>query len=156
MRIEVLVNFGGVETGEKRILPGMYEHTDPRLFGCAEILVEMGNARLLSNNGQPILDKGAAAMVFALLKDNALGSVDHVSVPLAEPEENESSEPDPDAKVVETSVHGLGFNALALKGLEDAGIQTLEQIAAMSDEELLAIEGVTRASLKKMRAQIQE
>jgi hypothetical protein len=47
MKIEVLQNFGGVETGERRILPGIYTIDDPRLFGCGQLLLDYGMARTL-------------------------------------------------------------------------------------------------------------
>lgn len=50
MRIEVLKNFGGVLTNEKRILPGVYDSSDPRLFGVADYLVEHGHARVVEDS----------------------------------------------------------------------------------------------------------
>lgn len=42
--IQVLVNYGGALTNEQRILPGVYDADDPRLFGLADHLVEAGHA----------------------------------------------------------------------------------------------------------------
>ena len=38
--IEVLTNFGGRLTKERRIVPGVYADNDPRLFGLAAYLIE--------------------------------------------------------------------------------------------------------------------
>jgi hypothetical protein len=42
--IEVLINFGGRLTNERRILPGVYEIGDSRLFGLENYLVDNGFA----------------------------------------------------------------------------------------------------------------
>lgn len=44
MRIKVLINYGGFNTNEKRILPGEYDADDPCVFGIADYLVENGHA----------------------------------------------------------------------------------------------------------------
>lgn len=44
MRINLLGNYGGQRTGEKRILPGEYDSEDPAIFGLADYLVENGHA----------------------------------------------------------------------------------------------------------------
>ena len=44
MKIKVLTNFGGVLTKELRILPGIYDEGDERLFGTADYLLEHGFA----------------------------------------------------------------------------------------------------------------
>lgn len=46
--IRVLHNFGGAVTNEKRILPGVYEDDDERLFGVGEYLITNGHAERLS------------------------------------------------------------------------------------------------------------
>ncbi len=43
--IEVLVNYGGVNIGNRRILPGLYAEDAPELFGIGAYLVEGGWAR---------------------------------------------------------------------------------------------------------------
>lgn len=42
--IRVIHNYGGADTHDRRILPGIYEIGDPRLFGVAQILLEDGHA----------------------------------------------------------------------------------------------------------------
>jgi hypothetical protein len=49
MKIEVLQNFGGVETGERRIVPGVYAIDDPRLFGCGQLLLDYGMAQVIDS-----------------------------------------------------------------------------------------------------------
>lgn len=44
MKIQVLENFGGVETNERRILPGVYDMTDSALFGAGQVLLDLGKA----------------------------------------------------------------------------------------------------------------
>jgi len=44
MKINVLRNYGCWNTNERRILPGVYEAGDERLFGLAEYLVDNGHA----------------------------------------------------------------------------------------------------------------
>lgn len=44
MKIKMLKNFGGVLTNEKRIVEGVYDSEDPRLFGIAQYLVDNGHA----------------------------------------------------------------------------------------------------------------
>lgn len=43
-QIEVLYDFGGKETREQRIFPGVYAADDPRLLGLADYLVKAGHA----------------------------------------------------------------------------------------------------------------
>lgn len=49
LRIQVLVNFGGAETGEIRILPGEYAIDDERLLGLGNVLLERGQARVIGD-----------------------------------------------------------------------------------------------------------
>lgn len=44
MRIRVLMNYGGFNTQERRIVPGEYDVNDPALFGAADYLVQHGHA----------------------------------------------------------------------------------------------------------------
>ncbi len=44
MKIEVLENYGGQRTQERRVLPGVYNVDDPALFGVGEYLLEVGKA----------------------------------------------------------------------------------------------------------------
>lgn len=46
--IEVLHNYGGKATNEKRIKPGVYDDDDEALFGLADYLVENGHAKRLT------------------------------------------------------------------------------------------------------------
>ena len=48
MHIQVLHNYGGRLTQERRILPGVYEENDPRIFGLAHYLVQNGHAIAIS------------------------------------------------------------------------------------------------------------
>lgn len=48
MKIEVLHNYGGRNTNERRIPPGVYEADDERLFGLADYLVENGHAVVIT------------------------------------------------------------------------------------------------------------
>ncbi len=48
-RIRVLVNYGGFNTQERRILPGEYEVNDPALFGAADYLIQNGQAVVLDD-----------------------------------------------------------------------------------------------------------
>lgn len=48
MHIQVLHNYGGRLTQERRILPGVYEENDPRIFGLAHHLVQNGHAIAIS------------------------------------------------------------------------------------------------------------
>lgn len=50
MRIKVLQNYGGVRTNEKRILPGVYESDDERLFGLSDYLIDNGYATVVSED----------------------------------------------------------------------------------------------------------
>jgi hypothetical protein len=43
--IEVLQNYGGLNTGWARIVPGLYAEDAPALFGLASFLVSAGIAR---------------------------------------------------------------------------------------------------------------
>jgi hypothetical protein len=45
MKIEVLQNYGGLDTGWARISEGMYDENAPELFGVGRSLVERGIAR---------------------------------------------------------------------------------------------------------------
>lgn len=53
LRIQVLVNFGGVETNGLRILPGEYAIDDDRLLGCGQLLVDRGQARVIGDDVSP-------------------------------------------------------------------------------------------------------
>lgn len=53
MRIRVLINYGGALTNELRILPGDYDQDDPRLFGLAGHLLEVGHAITLDDLAAP-------------------------------------------------------------------------------------------------------
>lgn len=44
MKIKLLLNYGGWNTNERRILPGVYDSDDPALFGLADYLVENKHA----------------------------------------------------------------------------------------------------------------
>lgn len=55
MRIRVLINYGGALTNELRILPGDYDQDDPRLFGLAGWLLEVGHAIALDEPAAPIV-----------------------------------------------------------------------------------------------------
>lgn len=164
MRIEVVTNFGGVETGEKRILPGIYEHDDSRLFGCAKLLVDMGHARVLSDDGRLVTDKVAALMLLDVVRRGS-----KASEPESEPEgenEGESENGGEGEKVDEvvddepkdekpvdksTSIHHLGLNSKILKLLSDAGIRTEAELEAMSDDELMAIDGIGHQTVAQIR-----
>lgn len=49
LRIQVLVNFGGVETNGLRIPPGEYAIDDDRLLGRGQMLVDRGQARIVGD-----------------------------------------------------------------------------------------------------------
>lgn len=49
LRIQVLVNFGGVETNGLRIPPGEYAIDDDRLLGCGQMLVDRGQAQIVGD-----------------------------------------------------------------------------------------------------------
>ena len=155
MKLEVIVNFGGVETGEKRILPGLYEHDDPRLFGQAKTLIDMGHAKVIANNGKVVKDKEAASMLidFALSNKNVGVNVENVesevTVDLDETEQNVELPP-VDAPAL-TSIHHMGLNTKVLKLLHDAGIQTKEELDAMSDDELMQINGIGHQTVQQIR-----
>lgn len=50
MKIELLINFGGVPTNELRILPGIYDADDERLFGITEYLLDNGHAVVVDDD----------------------------------------------------------------------------------------------------------
>ncbi len=198
MQIQVLVNFGGVETGEKRILPGIYHHNDPAIFNLARYLVEGGWAKVVTDSdGRAILNETASLIALGELiaeermiaKAVGVKSVAKLNWPPDAETENEiiaenleelkSLEEDKEivvdfdrlveegelriddttisvASVATTSLHGLGIPATVLKALNDADIHTLEEVAALSDDELLAIDGVGHAAIKKLRGLIVE
>jgi hypothetical protein len=54
MTIEVLTNYGGKNTRERRILPGVYEDGDERLFGLSQYLVTHGFARVIGEKAPEI------------------------------------------------------------------------------------------------------
>lgn len=54
LRIQVLVNFGGVETNGLRIPPGEYAIDDDRLLGCGQMLVDRGQARVIGDEPTPV------------------------------------------------------------------------------------------------------
>lgn len=49
MRIRVLINYGGVNTNERRIAPGEYDTDDPALFGIADYLLKHGHAQWVAS-----------------------------------------------------------------------------------------------------------
>lgn len=51
--IQVLFNYGGKPTQEKRIPAGVYEEDDEALLGLADYLVEMGIAIRLGGGNRP-------------------------------------------------------------------------------------------------------
>lgn len=186
MQIQVLINFGGVETGEKRILPGIYHHNDPSLLGLSGYLVKGGWARVVSgNDGKAITNELEGAMALGELlaleriaqktgeKIDARTITELVGENLEELKDGEVVEVkfdelvekdniDVDGITVEidkntqTSLHGLGIPAHVLKALTEAGVHTLEQVNAMEDEELIAIEGVGSGTVRKLRALVKE
>lgn len=50
MKIKMLENYGGVRTNERRILPGVYDSNDARLFGLTEFLLQTGKAIIVSTD----------------------------------------------------------------------------------------------------------
>lgn len=48
--IQVLMNYGGRLTEEKRIEPGVYDEGDPALFGLDDYLVKMGVAQVVGGS----------------------------------------------------------------------------------------------------------
>jgi hypothetical protein len=56
MRIQVLINYGGRNTGEQRIKPGEYDADDPRVYGIADYLVANGHARVIAVDPPPVAD----------------------------------------------------------------------------------------------------
>lgn len=186
MQIQVLVNFGGVETGEKRILPGIYHYNDSSLMGLAGYLVKGGWARVVSgNDGKAIMSELEGAMALGELlalervAQKAGKEIDELTVSELAKENLEELK---DGKVIEidfdelegkgeleidgtkveidrdtrTSLHGLGIPAHVLKALTEAGVHTLEQVNAMEDEELIAIEGVGSGTVRKLRSLVRE
>lgn len=182
MQILILVDFGGVETGEKRILPGIYHYNDPALFGLAGYLVEGGWAKVVADRrGRSITNELQGAIALGELlateriekKTGATQSIDDVTVTeliaesIEELKEGEIIEVDLDdpvegepvklenteiERMPETSIHGLGIPTPTLKALTEAGVHSVEQIASMSDEELLEIEGIGHQTVRKLRS----
>ncbi len=60
MHIQVLHNYGGRLTHERRILPGVYADDDPRIFGLAQYLVDNGHAIALGAPVMPAVTPPAA------------------------------------------------------------------------------------------------
>jgi hypothetical protein len=53
MKIRVLENYGGRDTREYRILPGVYEENDPALMGVTQTLLDLGKAEIV-DDGDPV------------------------------------------------------------------------------------------------------
>ena len=56
MKIRVLTNFGGVLTNEKRIVEGVYDSEDPKLFGIADYLVKHLHAVVVVEDNSELED----------------------------------------------------------------------------------------------------
>ena len=57
-RIELLHDYAGYNTRERRIQPGIYEADDPALFGLAVYLCEHGHAVWLAESETYTIDDG--------------------------------------------------------------------------------------------------
>lgn len=57
MKIEVLENYGGQRTQERRVLPGVYDVDDPALFGVGEYLLEVGKAVVIEADAPAASDE---------------------------------------------------------------------------------------------------
>lgn len=68
LRIQVLVNFGGVETNGLRIPPGEYAIDDDRLLGCGQMLVDRGQARVIGD--EPHDDLADRMLEYAMRNTN--------------------------------------------------------------------------------------
>lgn len=62
-QITVLKNFGGKETNERRILPGVYDVNAPELFGLADYLVENGHAVAVKTEAVPVKEATKAVEI---------------------------------------------------------------------------------------------
>jgi hypothetical protein len=60
-RIHVPYNFGGTVTGERRILPGEYDISDPALFGAGRYMLANGHATLVDGELDPEPSSGNVA-----------------------------------------------------------------------------------------------
>lgn len=62
-QITVLKNFGGKETNERRIQPGVYDVNAPELFGLADYLVENGHAVVVKSEAVPVKEATKAVEI---------------------------------------------------------------------------------------------
>jgi len=53
MKIQVLINYGGVDTNGQRILPGVYDVNDAALFGVWRGLLERKQAIIVEHDADP-------------------------------------------------------------------------------------------------------
>lgn len=85
-QITVLKNFGGKETQERRILPGVYDVNAPELFGLADYLIENGHAVEVKSEAVPVREATKAV------------EIQTVSIEPDAPEETGVDVPEPKAK----------------------------------------------------------
>lgn len=83
MKVQVLHNYGGARTQERRILAGTYEHDDERLFGLAAYLIANGHAlgevpydELVANDTYATFD-GLTITVDAVIPNDILRTPDY-------------------------------------------------------------------------------
>lgn len=62
-QITVLKNFGGKETQERRIQPGVYDVDSPALFGLAQYLVDNGHAVEVKQVAVPVKEATKAVEI---------------------------------------------------------------------------------------------
>lgn len=103
MQIQVIRDFAGKLTHEKRIFPGFYESGDPRLLGVEDYLVQHGFAQRVNAPAEEMVDAiaketGVEMVGFGVPLDETTGvahegdalEIGHITEPALAEEEGEA------------------------------------------------------------------
>lgn len=82
MKINVLHNYGGWNTQERRILPGVYDSEDAALFGLAQYLVDNGHA-VIAGEIEPVQVVEVEPQTQSVGADETITELIPVNPPLA-------------------------------------------------------------------------